>query len=198
MDGRRPARLPASFRQCAIGLTGRSEWYAAASPPAPTDAKPVPSKTLLAGLETAIAAIDAEHKRLHDLVERLRDAVGKHFGMATEKILDQAVAEARIHFAVEESLMCLLSFPGVEFHFAEHAGLMQPLEKFRKRAQDFGVAEELAGFGLAWLCAQVDRADREFVERFPRGGINPGAAPPEACPDRATGSGSPPQFPLLD
>ena len=139
---------------------------------------PTSSKTLPANFEIGIAEIDSQHKRLHGLLLRLRDAVGKHYGYATEKILDELAIEARIHFAVEESLMRLLSFPGVDGHVAEHADLMQQLEKFRKRAQDFEVASELANFTLAWLNDHVDRFDREFVEHFLRGGIDPNAAPP--------------------
>lgn len=135
------------------------------------------ANTLPANFEIGIAELDAQHKRLHALLVRLRDAVGKHYGYATNAILDELTIEARIHFAVEESLMRMLAFPDVDSHVAEHAGLMQQLEKFRKRAQDFEVAGELAGFTLAWLNDHVDRYDREFVDHFLRAGVDPGAAP---------------------
>jgi hypothetical protein len=61
-------------------------------------------------------------------------------------ILDELSIETRIHFAVEESLMRMLSFPDVEAHVAEHLTLRDQLERFRKRAQDFEVADDLAAF----------------------------------------------------
>jgi hemerythrin len=134
------------------------------------------SRTLPANFEIGIAELDAQHKRLHGLLERLRDAVGKHYGYATTAILDELAIETRIHFAVEESLMRMLSFPEVEIHVAEHQTLRDQLEKFRKRAQDFEVADELAAFIQQWLNDHVDRYDREFVDHFLRAGIDPRAS----------------------
>lgn len=136
-----------------------------------------PAHTLPANFEIGIAELDAQHKRLHALLERLRDAVGKHYGYATNAILDELAIETRIHFAVEESLMRMLSFPEVEAHVAEHQALRDQLEKFRKRAQDFEVADDLAAFIQQWLNDHVDRFDREFVDHFLRAGVNPHAAP---------------------
>lgn len=135
-----------------------------------------PSRTLPANFEIGIAELDAQHKRLHGLLERLRDAVGKHYGYATTAILDELAIETRIHFAVEESLMRMLSFPEVEIHVAEHQTLRDQLEKFRKRAQDFEVADDLAAFIQQWLNDHVDRYDREFVDHFLRAGIDPRAS----------------------
>lgn len=138
---------------------------------------PPPARTLPANFEIGIAELDVQHKRLHALLLRLRDSVGKHYGYATNAILDELAIETRIHFAVEESLMRMLSFPEVEAHIAEHANLTQQLERFRKRAQDFEVADDLAAFTLQWLNEHVDRFDREFVEHFLRAGVSATAAP---------------------
>ena len=72
--------------------------------------------------------------------------------------------------------MRMLSFPEVDAHVAEHQDLRDQLEKFRKRAQDFDVAEDLADFTLQWLNDHVDRFDREFVDHFLRAGVDPTAA----------------------
>jgi hemerythrin len=135
-----------------------------------------PATTLPVNFEIGIAELDAQHKRLHALLERLREAVGKHYGYATNAILDELAIETRIHFAVEESLMRMLSFPDVESHVTEHQSLQAQLERFRKRAQDFDVAEDLAEFTLQWLNDHVDRFDREFVDHFLRAGVDPKAA----------------------
>jgi len=132
--------------------------------------------TLPVNFEIGIAELDAQHKRLHGLLERLRESVGKHYGYATNAILDELAIETRIHFAVEESLMRMLSFPEVDAHVAEHQDLRDQLEKFRKRAQDFDVDEDLAAFILQWLNDHVDRFDREFVDHFLRAGIDPRAS----------------------
>ncbi len=134
-----------------------------------------PATSLPVNFEIGIAELDAQHKRLHGLLERLRESVGKHYGYATNAILDELSIETRIHFAVEESLMRMLSFPDVESHVAEHQDLRDQLERFRKRAQDFDVAEDLAAFILQWLNDHVDRFDREFVDHFLRAGVDQAA-----------------------
>ncbi len=145
--------------------------------PAPRDVTTPNGKTLPANFEIGIAELDAQHKRLHALLERLRVAVGKHYGYATNAILDELSIETRIHFAVEESLMRMLSFPDVETHVAEHLTLRDQLDKFRKRAQDHEVTDDLAAFIEEWLNDHVDRFDREFVEHFLRAGVDSGSSP---------------------
>ena len=91
-------------------------------------------------------------------------------------ILSELMVQTRIHFAVEESLMRLLSYPGTEAHVAEHRRLTEQLEKLERRAQDFNVGEGLASFIQTWLIDHVNNFDREFVGHFLKAGINPLAA----------------------
>ena len=62
-------------------------------------------------LDIGIAEIDAQHRQLHALLERLKQSTDKRYGFAADAILAELVIQTRIHFAVEESLMRLLSFP---------------------------------------------------------------------------------------
>ena len=92
-------------------------------------------------LDIGIAEIDAQHRQLHALLERLKQSTDKRYGFAADAILAELVIQTRIHFAVEESLMRLLSFPDTEAHVEEHRKLTDQLEKLRKKAQDFEVAD---------------------------------------------------------
>lgn len=136
-----------------------------------------PKIPLPVDLEIGIAEIDLQHKQLNQLLERLRDSTGKRYGFAANAILDELAVETRVHFAVEESLMRLLSFSDTEEHVAEHRKLTEQLEKFRKRAQDFDVADDLTAFIQTWLIDHVNQYDREFVGHFLACGVDPHAAP---------------------
>ncbi len=127
--------------------------------------------------EIGIAEIDLQHRRLHALLERLRESADKRYGFAANAILDELAIETRVHFAVEESLMRLLSFPETEDHVAEHRRLTEQLDKFRRRAQDFDVTRDLGEFIQSWLIDHVDSFDREFVGHFISKGVDPLAAP---------------------
>jgi hemerythrin len=111
------------------------------------------------------------------LLQRLKQSTDKRYGFAADAILGELVIQTRIHFAVEESLMRLLSFPETEAHVEEHRKLTEQLEKLRKRAQDFEVADGLTNFIQTWLVDHVNHFDREFVGHFLAKGIDPQASP---------------------
>jgi hemerythrin len=71
-------------------------------------------------LDIGIAEIDSQHRQLQALLERLKQSTDKCYGFAADAILAELVVQTRIHFAVEESLMRLLSFPDAEAHVEEH------------------------------------------------------------------------------
>lgn len=128
-------------------------------------------------LDIGIAEIDSQHRQLKTLLERLKNSTDKSYGFAADAILAELVIETRIHFAVEESLMRLLSFPETEAHVEEHRKLTAQLEKLRKRAQDFEVADGLVAFIQTWLVDHVDHFDREFVGHFLAKGVDPHTSP---------------------
>lgn len=128
-------------------------------------------------LDIGIAEIDSQHRQLQTLLERLKQSTDKHYGLAADAILAELVIQTRIHFAVEESLMRLLSFPDTEDHVEEHRKLTEQLEKLRKRAQDFEVADGLTNFIQTWLVDHVNNFDREFVGHFLARGVDPQASP---------------------
>ena len=128
-------------------------------------------------LDIGIAEIDSQHRQLQALLDRLKQSTDKCYGFAADAILAELVVQTRIHFAVEESLMRLLSFPDAEAHVEEHRKLTDQLEKLRKRAQDFEVANGLTNFIQTWLVDHVNNFDREFVGHFLDKGIDPHASP---------------------
>lgn len=128
-------------------------------------------------LDIGIAEIDAQHRQLHTLLERLKQSTDKRYGFAADAILAELAIQTRVHFAVEESLMRLLSFPDTDAHVEEHRSLTEQLEKLRKRAQDFEVANGLSNFIQTWLVNHVNDFDREFVGHFLAKGIDPLASP---------------------
>jgi hemerythrin len=128
-------------------------------------------------LDIGIAEIDAQHRQLHTLLERLKQSTDKRYGFAADAILAELAIQTRVHFAVEESLMRLLSFPDTEAHVEEHRSLTEQLDKLRKRAQDFEVANGLSNFIQTWLVNHVNDFDREFVGHFIAKGIDPQASP---------------------
>ena len=127
--------------------------------------------------ELGIAELDAQHRKLSDLLERLRDSTDRKYGHAVNAILTELDIHTRIHFGVEESLMRLLAFPDTEAHVLEHRQLAEQLDKFRQRAQNFDISDGLSGFIQTWLLDHINDHDRKLVAHLLSKGIDPVTAP---------------------
>ena len=127
--------------------------------------------------EIGIAEIDLQHRRLNSLLQRLKNAIGNKFGFATSAILAELIVETRIHFAVEDSLMRLLAYAEIEEHVFEHRKLVEQLEEFEQRAQDFDVSSEMSNFIQTWLIDHINDHDRKLATHLISKGIDPKVAP---------------------
>jgi len=84
-------------------------------------------------LSVGIDAIDAQHRRLLDIINRLDDAVEAGGG---EGVLPGIMAEledyTREHFSIEEEAFDETAYPEAKGHKAEHAAFIGKLADFRK------------------------------------------------------------------
>lgn len=68
-------------------------------------------------LSVGIEEIDEQHKVLVNLINRMHNAIAeKHGSEVVSGILAELVDYTKIHFAVEESLLRILGYPGYEEH----------------------------------------------------------------------------------
>ena len=124
-------------------------------------------------LDVGIAEIDGQYREIQSQLERLRQATIKQYSYATSAILGELSIQMRITFAVQESLMRLLSFPDTEAHMSEHRQFLDQLEILRKRSQNFDLADGVSGVMQGWLIDHVQNFDRKFVAHFLGRGVNP-------------------------
>ena len=125
-------------------------------------------------LETGIAIIDAQHKRLVDIINELNDAL--EAGRSDEimgAILEELVAYTETHFSVEEKLMGNHDYEDIENHRREHRVFTDQIKmdranfnagawKFEKRMMDY-----LRG----WLVNHISASDRAYVPTLKRAGV---------------------------
>ena len=67
-----------------------------------------------------IPAIDLQHKRIFETFITIAGGSTKHDRLRAEFALVQLVGILQEHFALEESMMRSLSYPGLEAHTEEH------------------------------------------------------------------------------
>ena len=125
--------------------------------------------------------IDADHKKLIEMINKLHDAsTQENNHAAAENALDQLVDFTKVHFVHEETLMRKMAYPQIIPHKIEHDRLMQQIEDFRKRyaAGQVGLSMDTVVFLRNWLCDHIIKVD--FMLGAFLAKLNPAGAGAEA------------------
>lgn len=117
------------------------------------------------GLGVGIPVIDAQHKVLLELINRLSEAA--EAGKARAEIgpiLLELESYAKEHFALEENAFSTYGYPGAKGHIAEHQAFIARVGDFQLafavgKAQ---VGEEILEFLRTWLTRHITFTDRKY------------------------------------
>lgn len=111
-----------------------------------------------------IHEIDEQHRTLSDCILSLEKAIVGRERWSTVHIALANLADfARIHFAVEESLMRISDFPGLEAHIHEHWQFSEDLKRLKEKALTADVSKEMIAFVRAWLDRHVVESDKRYA-----------------------------------
>lgn len=114
-----------------------------------------------------IQEIDEQHKTLADCITSIEQSVdGQERWLAVHSALVRAADFARIHFAVEESLMRIHAYPRLEEHIVAHRRFTDDLERLQKKALTADVSEEMIAFIRGWLEIHVPTHDLPYATHF--------------------------------
>ncbi|QWT45387.1 bacteriohemerythrin [Azospira inquinata] len=128
------------------------------------------SPTLSVGLDE----IDAQHKLLVDIINRVYQAMIDRAPRASSaRVLDELVQYTAVHFAVEESLFRMTDYPGYEGHKAQHERLKREVMQIREdfAAGRIGLDLHLMAFLKRWLENHICREDKTYVGHLLKSGI---------------------------
>lgn len=117
-------------------------------------------------LETGHAGLDAEHKALAQLFNRLRDAVAGGEGKAAcATVLDGIIDQTKAHFELEQRLMKQQRYPRAEQHAAEHAMLLRQALDYREKfdLNDAAARSTLSKFPEVWLAYHILFSDKDLA-----------------------------------
>ncbi len=112
-----------------------------------------------------IQAIDAQHKELVNILNRLFIAVSKREGdSAVAGILDSLMSYTQTHFALEESLMRQAKYPDLEPHIEEHRKLIAKLDSLTKKylLEEKPIYFEMLSFLKSWLREHIQGVDMKY------------------------------------
>jgi hemerythrin-like metal-binding protein len=125
-------------------------------------------------LETGITIIDAQHKRLVDIINEFNDAL--EAGRSAEvmgAIFDELVAYTETHFGVEEKLMENHDYEYLEDHRREHRVFTDQIKMDRDnfKAGAWMFEERLMDYLRGWLVNHISASDKAYVPTLKQAGI---------------------------
>ncbi|THF64694.1 bacteriohemerythrin [Pseudothauera nasutitermitis] len=115
-------------------------------------------------LDTGIAVIDQQHRRIVDYINRLEGAQQTLDRTAVGKVLDELVDYTLSHFIFEESLMEEAGYPFVKAHKRVHELFVRRVNEYLQR---FRAGEDVAGdihrLLSTWLISHIRHEDADYV-----------------------------------
>ena len=117
------------------------------------------------GLGVGIPTIDAQHKVLVDLINRLGEAAEAGKTKAEiGPILLELDDYPRRHFALEEEAFERFGYPDAKSHIAEHAAFVAKVDSFQLayavgKAQ---IGEDILVFLRTWLTRHITFTDKKY------------------------------------
>jgi len=117
-------------------------------------------------LETGNARMDADHREMATMFNRLRDVVESGAERAAcAQVLDDIIGHAKAHFEMEQRLMTQHRYPKADQHAAEHAMLIRQVHDFRENFEVDTAASKstLMQFPEVWLGYHILFSDKELA-----------------------------------
>ena len=127
-------------------------------------------------LSVGVEEIDEQHKVLVGLVNEMHEAIHQRHGSeVVREILGKLADYTRIHFAVEESLMRILGYPGYEEHKEQHEELLAHVVELVEKVDSgkTAIGFELMHFLKIWLTKHIMESDKEYGDHFLSAGASP-------------------------
>jgi hemerythrin-like metal-binding protein len=118
-------------------------------------------------LQIGYGDIDAQHKRLVELVNELDDAMRAGKGRdVVGHVLTELVNYTVFHFSFEEKLMDQYGIASSAAHKAEHKKLVADVGAFKTKfdAGSAAVTTELMSFLRNWLSAHILKTDKALAK----------------------------------
>ncbi len=116
-------------------------------------------------LSVGAARMDAHHRKLIELINRLFDAMSGDATKTVETVLDDLLDYTRYHFSEEEALLQACGFPGFDEHRTIHRDMIRDVQAMRQRYLEnpAGVpAGEALDFLSKWLMRHIIGKDLRY------------------------------------
>ncbi len=128
-------------------------------------------------LSLRIPAIDAQHRRIIDMINALHEAHRR--GDADEAVIRRILGEmmdyVAVHFETEEAYMTRFQYPEIQTHRALHNVFIDKIHQFRgKMHEEPGplLLGEMLEYLRQWWVGHIQGTDTQYVACFRQNGLS--------------------------
>ena len=115
-------------------------------------------------LDTGIAEIDAQHRRIVDYINRLASNQGNGNLKAVAHVLDELIEYTLLHFSYEEELQAQANYAFYASHKRAHDKFTKRIHEFKLRAaKGENVGHEVLAMLKKWLVNHIKGEDADYV-----------------------------------
>ena len=121
-----------------------------------------------------VRELDAQHMTLVDKINVLHQSLLDNKGReAQNKIIEDLLVYADVHFAAEEKQMRKLNYPGYQKHKLEHDSFTAKALDLQQRVTQSGfvLTLEVLSFLKNWLQDHILGTDKEYSRHFNLNGV---------------------------
>ena len=117
-------------------------------------------------LDTGIAEIDNQHRRIVDYINRLNELRHTHDRAGLSDVIGEMVDYTMSHFAFEEELMEEAGYPFCAAHKRVHEVFIKRVSEYRMRFQaGEDISDELRTMLSRWLFNHIRGDDQAYAEQ---------------------------------
>ena len=117
-------------------------------------------------LDTGVAVIDQQHRRIVDLINALNEASKSHSRDLVGEAIGELIDYTMSHFAFEEELMEEAGYPFCAAHKRVHEVFIKRVAEYRLRFQaGEDISDELRTMLSRWLFNHIRGDDQAYAEQ---------------------------------
>jgi hemerythrin-like metal-binding protein len=126
-------------------------------------------------MSVGVEVLDADHKRMIDLLNDLHDGIVAGRGTERlERVLDGLVDYVRTHFEHEEELFTQTGYPGAAEHIQEHrilTNLVMDVQARYNQGKFEALSLNTMDFLKDWLTNHIQGSDKNYKSHLNASGI---------------------------
>ena len=116
--------------------------------------------------EIGIEKIDAEHKKLVDIINDFYNVFASSQGHAEiGKVINELVNYTIFHFTAEEEMFKKSDYPDTENHIKKHVGFVNKLKDYHKEVSsgNMTTSYDMVTFLKDWLIIHIKETDTTYL-----------------------------------